>query len=153
MSWFKFVLASSLVALCSACASTKPLVDTNVTIHFPPSDPITSVEQADSVLDDVTLARSQIDWRFKQKEQICYDRFFVNSCLIDAKKERHDDLAVVKKSEVAANYFKRKNNVEEMDRALVEKNLAHPLPDQTPNTTTSPNADQVTPADSTNAIK
>jgi len=128
MNWFKLSTATAIVVLCSACATAPPVVDTNVTIDFPQTDPITSVEQADTVLDAVSLSRLQIDWRYKQKEQICYDKFFMNSCLKDARSERRHDLSIVKKSEVAANYFKRKNNVEEMDRNLVEKNVASPIP-------------------------
>jgi hypothetical protein len=121
-----------VLALCTACATKPPVVDTNVTIAFPPDDIITSVPQADQVLDIVALARSQIDWRYRQKEQICFDKFFMNRCLQEAKDERRVDLAKVKKSEVAANFFKRKSDVEDMDRNLVEKNVANPLPDPNP---------------------
>ncbi|PRC92192.1 hypothetical protein [Solimicrobium silvestre] len=133
MNWFKRASAVLLVSLCSACANSPPVIDTNVTINFPEVAPIVSVEQADAALEAVALSRAQIDWRFRQKEQICYTKFFMNHCMLEAKEQRRIDLATVKKSEVAANYFKRKNNVEEMDRALVEKNLAHPLPGTTPN--------------------
>jgi len=128
MNWFKLSAATAIVALCSACASTPPVVDTNVKIDFPQTSPITSIEQADAALAAVDLSRQQIDWRYRQKELICYDKFFMNSCLRDAKAERRRDLAIVKKSEVDANFFKRKNDVEEMDRNLVEKNVANPLP-------------------------
>ncbi len=131
MNWFRSnrIYSVMVVALCSACASTRPVVDTNVTIDFPPSERVESVEQADRVLAAVTLSRAQIDWRYHQKEQICYTRFFMNDCLLDAKTERRLDLAKVKKIEVEANYFKRRNTVEEMDRSLVEHNVANPLPE------------------------
>lgn len=119
----------AVALLLAACASTPPVVDTNVAIKFPADVDITSVEQADQALRDVQLARAQIDWRFHQKEQICYDNFFVNSCLLDAKNERRTDQARVKRVEVAANFFKRRHQVEEMDRNLYERNLANPLPD------------------------
>lgn len=120
-------VAALMVSLCSACA-TAPTINNDVAIHFPSSEMVTTTQQADVVLDDVALARAQIDWRFRQKEQICYSRFFVNSCLLEAKNQRHQDLARVKTSEVEANFFKRKTNVDEMDRNLAEKNLEHPLP-------------------------
>ena len=132
MNWYnpiKIVVATLVLALCTACATKPPEVNTDVVINFPPTDPVTSVEQADIVLDAVALSKSQIDWRFKQKEQICYTRFFVNHCLLNAKSEKRLDLARVKKMEVEANYFKRNDNVEQMDRNLVEKNLANPLSD------------------------
>lgn len=74
----------------------------------------------------VALSRAQIEWRYRQQEQICYDKFFTNACLLEAKDQRRIDLATVKKSEVEANYFKRKNTVEEMDKALAEKNKLAP---------------------------
>lgn len=135
MNWFNLKMskygAIMLVALCTACA-TAPVVDTNVTINFPTDQIITSVAQADQILDAVTLSRAQIKWRYRQKEQICFDKFFMNSCLLNAKTERRVDLSRVKKSEVAANFFKRKSAVEDIDRNLVEKNAANPLPDPNP---------------------
>jgi hypothetical protein len=138
MNWYntcsKLVNTSASVALmflCSACStfSSPPAVNTNVTINFPPTERVVSVEQADAVLELVTLSRDQINWRYRQKEQICYDKFFVNNCLLEAKDERRVDLARVKKSEVEANYFKRKDNVEQMDKALEERNADHSLSD------------------------
>ena len=141
MNWFKLhlkhkqhrtlsielLLCLLLGLLLSACVSA-PALDTEVVIHMPSDEVLTSDAQADAVLEVVALARAQIDWRFHQQEQICYSRFFVNACLLKAKKQRHDDAAQVQKSEVAANFFKRKSHVEEMDRALAEKYGEHTLP-------------------------
>jgi colicin import membrane protein len=146
MNLFKFFLQSItavvLTALLAACASKPPAVDTNVKIDFPPEDIITSVDQADAALKVAALARSQIDWRYRQKEQICYDKFFMNSCLLDARNEKRVDLARVKKVEVAANFFKRKQQVEDMDRNLVEKNVASPLPAPNPGPSQQMETDQ-----------
>lgn len=130
MSWSS-TSAIILALLCSACASTKPVVNTNVKIDFPSTAAIESVEQANAVLDLVTLSRAQIEWRYRQKEQICFTKFFTNYCISSVQEERRIDLALVKKSEVAANYFIRKNNVEEMDKALIEK-YGQPLPGAAP---------------------
>lgn len=129
MNWCRVFF---LATLCSACASNPPVAGTNVKINFPPTERVESVKQADAVLEAVTLSRAQIEWRYQQKEHDCYTRFFVNACLLDAKDERRTDLAKVKKSEVEANYFKRKNTVEEMDRSLYEKNKQNPLPVDAP---------------------
>ena len=129
MNWFKSSLSGRLAAslllltLCSACATRPPEVDTNVAINFPDPAPIVALEQADTVLAAVALAKAQIDWRYRQKEQICFDRFWMNDCLHSAANERRTDLARVKKSEVEAQHFKRKNTVEDMDRSLYENSL------------------------------
>jgi hypothetical protein len=125
MRWFRPVCLSLVL---SACASTEPFVDTNVKIDLPPTASIDSVQQADAVLKAVTLSRAQVEWRYQQIERICYTKFFVNSCLLDAKDQRRIDLEKIKKSEVDANYFKRENTVEEMDRSLAEKNKQNPEP-------------------------
>src|SRR5579872_923998 len=62
---------SFLLLLCCACTTTQP-VDTNVKIDFPPMVRIENVAHADMVLQKVALSRSQIEWRYQQKEQICY---------------------------------------------------------------------------------
>ena len=129
MNWFKFSFAGRLavsvllLTLFSACATRPPEVDINVTINFPDPAPIVALDQADKVLTDVALAKAQIDWRYRQKEQICFDRFWMNDCLHSATTERRTDLARVKKSEIEAQHFKRKNTVEDMDRSLYENNL------------------------------
>lgn len=104
-------------------------MNTDVKIDFPSTTPITTVEQANSVLEAVVLSKAQIEWRYQQREQICYTKFFMNSCMLDAKRQRRIDLAIVKKSEVAANHFNRQHEVEEMDKALLERNMQHPLPE------------------------
>lgn len=86
----------------------------------------------------VALSRAQIEWRYQQREQICYTQFFMNACMLDAKKQRRIDLAIIKKSEVAANHFNRQHNVEEMDKALLERNKQHPLPESDTNTNSIP---------------
>ncbi len=130
MNWFKLlpktVSGLLLLCLCTACATKGTPAD--VVINFPSAEPFITVTQADAVLADVVLANAQIDWRYRQQEQLCYSQFFVNYCLLNAKALRRTDSARVQKSEVAANYFKRKTNVDEMDRALEEKNIAHPVP-------------------------
>ncbi len=149
MNWSRSIQRMAMVVSVSlwlaACASRPPAVNTDVIINFPSADPVTSVEQADQVLENVALAKAQINWRYQQKEQICYDKFFVNHCLLAARDERRTDLARVKQVEVAANYFKRRDQVEQMDRNLYEKNLATPLPDPDPTKATQ----QDEPADST----
>jgi colicin import membrane protein len=129
MNWFSAVF---LVTLFSACTSSPQVVDTNMKIDFPSTGRIDSVTQADDVLEAVELSRAQIEWRYQQIEQVCYTRFFVNSCLSDAKVQRRINLAKIKKSEVEASFFKRKTTVEEMDKALAEKNIRSALPDGVP---------------------
>jgi len=133
MNWFKVIFNRSagtlfLLGLCSACVHTNQPSDLIHPLKLPVLSAIHSMVEAEAALQEIVKVRASIEVRYSQAERICYDKFFVNSCLIDAREQRRVDLELVKKSEVAANYFKRKTRVDEMDRTLEEKRLAHPLP-------------------------
>ena len=120
--------AIALLAACRACvtqpahpsALTDPLIAPEFAI-------ITSTEQANAILLQVDLVRKAIAQRYAEAELTCHERFFVNSCLIHANELRRVDLEQAKKSEVAANRFKRQARVDEIDRQLEEKQVAHPI--------------------------
>jgi hypothetical protein len=107
-----------LVALCAVllagCAS-EPVVSAG-----PAPVPTTSVEQADQRLTAVARERAAIEARFADRERVCYQKFFVNHCLIDAKERRRSALAAQRSIEIEAEHFKRKAKVEERDRAMAE---------------------------------
>ncbi|MFC5479457.1 hypothetical protein [Massilia suwonensis] len=106
--------AALVAVLLTACASQQQApVSTAVT-------PTTSVAQADERLAAVALERSAIEARYAAREAVCYDKFFVNSCLDEAKERRRVALAAQRAIEVEAEYFKRKHTVEERDKAIAE---------------------------------
>ena len=105
------LLVASLLA---ACASKGPApVSTAVT-------PTTSVAQAEQRLADVAAERGAIESRHAEREVVCYEKFFVNNCLDEAKERRRVALAAQRAIEVDAEYFIRKNKVEERDKAMAE---------------------------------
>ena len=101
-------------ALLSACASQ------DVVPHEVPPPPVTSVAQADQQLAAVARERAAIEARFAERERVCYDKFFVNNCLDEAKERRRSALAAQRAIEVQAERFKRQAIVEERDRNLAE---------------------------------
>jgi hypothetical protein len=101
-------------ALLAACAS-QDLVPREV-----PPPPVTSVAQADQQLAAVARERAAIEARFAERERVCYDKFFVNNCLDEAKERRRSALAAQRAIEVQAEHFKRQALVEERDRNLAE---------------------------------
>jgi len=101
-------------ALLSACASQ------DVVPREVPPPPVTSVAQADQQLAAVALERKAIEARFAERERVCYDKFFVNNCLDEAKERRRSALAAQRAIEVQAERFKRQAIVEERDRNLAE---------------------------------
>jgi hypothetical protein len=106
--------AALLATFLTACASQ------NVVPREVPPPPVTSVAQADQQLAAVALERKAIEARFAERERVCYDKFFVNNCLDEAKERRRSALAAQRAIEVQAERFKRQAIVEERDRNLAE---------------------------------
>lgn len=101
-----------VAGLLAACGTGRPaLVSTAVA-------PTTSVAQADGRLAAVARERAAIESRYAEREALCYDKFFVNNCLDEAKERRRVALAAQRAIEVEAEYFIRKNKVEERDKAM-----------------------------------
>ena len=108
------------------------------TTGAPPIPQTHSVEQADARLAQVKKDREVVEAEFSANEQRCYEKFFVNACLDDAKEQRRLRLAELRAVEVEASYFKRRNAVEVRDRDLEDRaqkdaaeaayNAAHPKP-------------------------
>jgi hypothetical protein len=101
-------------ALLAACAGQ------DVVPHEVPPPPVTSVAQADQQLAAVARERAAIEARFAERERVCYDKFFVNNCLDEAKERRRSALAAQRAIEIQAERFKRQAIVEERDRNLAE---------------------------------
>jgi hypothetical protein len=81
---------------------------------------VTSVAQADQQLAAVARERAAIEARFAERERVCYDKFFVNNCLDEAKERRRNALAAQRAIEVQAERFKRQAAVDARDRNLAE---------------------------------
>ncbi len=108
-------LAVALSATLLAACASQDVVPREV-----PPPPVTSVAQADQQLAAVARERAAIEARFAERERVCYDKFFVNNCLDEAKERRRSALAAQRAIEVQAEHFKRRAVVEERDRNLAE---------------------------------
>jgi hypothetical protein len=86
-----------------------------------PSGIIRSDDAADAALRRTQEARAEIEKQFADKQRVCYSRFFVNSCLANAKEDHQLNLTQVKRVEIEANEFKRRARAEEHDRIAAEK--------------------------------
>lgn len=102
-------------ALLAACANVAPPPAAQA-----PLPPLQSVEQADRRLEQVAVERAAIEAAYARAEQVCYARFFVNTCLDAAKEKRRSALASVRAIEVEAGHFKRQAAAEQRDRELAE---------------------------------
>lgn len=106
---------TALVAgLLAACAAQHPA---SLSSAFTPT---TSVAQADQRIAEVAAERAAIEARHAERERVCYDKFFVNNCLDEAKERRRLALAAQRAIEVDAEHFKRKDAVDQRDKAIAE---------------------------------
>jgi colicin import membrane protein len=121
-SAFRLVLAALLAALPGLCfAQDSDAGAAALLSKTYPVGTIQSDEAADDALRRASEARTEVENKFADEQRICYSRFFVNSCLSDAKEERHLALTRIKRVEIEANEFKRAFQVKEHDRIAAQK--------------------------------
>lgn len=118
----KFALAGMVVVL-SACAqpATK-FSDLNsgttaesISARYPEGS-INSVEIADQALSEVRTERPTIRKQLAVDERDCYERFFTNRCLSRVEERERSALEQLRRVEVEANAFKRRERVEQRDK-------------------------------------
>ncbi len=86
-----------------------------------PAKSIASVKQADTALDEVKPMREQIERLYLDEQAACYERFLVSSCLAEVKDKRRKSMQAVRRIEVEAKAFLRKDKADERDRAVAER--------------------------------
>ncbi|MCU6433458.1 hypothetical protein LPB67_06640 [Undibacterium sp. Jales W-56] len=91
--------------------------------HYAPGT-IQSVLLAESALDEVQPLQKQLQSWFLLAEHACYDRFFVNACLDNAKLTRRKYKLILQRVSLEAKAFLRKDHIEHLDNELKRKN--HP---------------------------
>jgi colicin import membrane protein len=84
---------------------------------------ITSTELANQALEDAEQQRALAEAQFAKEEAVCYEKFFVTSCMDAAKDRRRAALKQLNAIEVEANAYNRRANVERRDQALRERQL------------------------------
>lgn len=96
--------------------------------HFPPGS-IASVGSAREALARVEPARREAEQAFAAERTRCHDKFFTSSCLSDAKDSRRIVLSNIRKVEVEANAFLRKDKAAERDKVIADRQgrAAQPL--------------------------
>ena len=144
----------ALASLLAACSTTQPAAP-----DVPPPAS-TSTAQAQERLAAVAVERRAIETRYAEREVVCYDKFFVNNCLDEARDQQRVALLEQRAIEIEASRYLRQAKVDERDRALAvaeaafqkeEAELAaNPPPVKTPPSTAMP-APRTTPAESSAA--
>ena len=131
------VIATSAIAQNLPVSEPAPLTQSADEFRNSPTSaqtlPIATVTEAERLLKDVEIQRDSINKRYKDEEAQCLTKFFVTSCIDDAKERRRIGLRSVRYIEVQANAFKRAYNAEQRDIELQRKQpLTLPRPGISP---------------------
>lgn len=86
-----------------------------------PEKSIASVQQADLALGEVKPVREEIERIYADDRKACFERFLVSACLAEAKERRRLSMHAVRRVEVEAKAFLRKDKADERDRAVAER--------------------------------
>jgi hypothetical protein len=118
------VLALCLGAALAGCGSmpADPIVPAFATTR--------SVAEANARLAGVERERHAIEARYAERERVCYDKFFVNNCLDEAKERRRRSLAAQRAIEVEASHYLRQAKVVERDRAMAEEEARYKVEEE-----------------------
>ncbi len=108
------------VALC--CLLALSACGTSALVRQPavPVPVFHTTAEADQALMDATRERAAAEARYLESERACYQRFFVNNCIDDAKELQRATLIRVRAIEVEAGRYQREAAVIERDKELAE---------------------------------
>ena len=113
------IFLALLMVLCMAGVhaqdASQPLAE-----HYPAGS-IDTTDKAKTALDDVMEARLDVDRLYASQRVTCYDKFFATSCMNDVREKQRAAMSTIRKIEVEANAFLRKEKAAERDRALAER--------------------------------
>ena len=107
------ILALLALALLSGCSSVLRAPADSYDVPAP-----ASVAQAEAALAKAQADRIALEAEYAASEARCYERFFVNRCLDEAKEKRRQGLVVVRAIEVAMERYRRQAAVDQRDREL-----------------------------------
>ncbi len=122
MAIFRTALKSALM-LASALTSLSVQAETleQALVRRFPAGSIASVAVAREALASVDPARREAEQTFAAERARCYDKFFTSSCLSEVKDTRRLVLSSIRKVEVEANAFLRREKAAERDRVIAER--------------------------------
>jgi len=87
---------------------------------------IQSRDVAETALAQVAENDAALQNWYGRAEQACYQRFFVNSCLIDIKLHKREYSMILQRIRVEANALERKLHIEELDNNLKARQAQKP---------------------------
>jgi hypothetical protein len=113
---------------CAASAVSAEIIEQALLDHYPAGS-IHEVAVARTALTEVDVVRGAVEQRFAESRAVCMNKFFMSHCVAEAKEIRRAALYNVRKVEVEANAFLRKDRAAERERTIAERQsrAARPL--------------------------
>jgi colicin import membrane protein len=110
------------MALSVAAQSAAPTAEVPFNERFD-IDAIQSNDAADEALQAAGKQRTMLADRYIDDQRECYKKFFVSSCLEDAKERNRVSVKEVREVEAAANLYKRQAKADDRDHSLNEQRI------------------------------
>jgi hypothetical protein len=132
MKFTQWATKTSLILLflsqCAVRSVSAEILEQGLLDHYPAGS-INAVAAARTALTDVDVVRKAVEQRFAESRAECMNKFFMTRCVDEAKEIRRDALHSIRKVEVEANAFLRKDRAAERERTIAERQsrAARPL--------------------------
>lgn len=104
-----------------AAAPSAPIVTGDALYARYPAGSIASVAAANAALDDTARERTRINAELIRQQRVCYQKFFVSSCLNKVAEVHRGESKKLKNIEIEANTYLRQDRADERDAALAEQ--------------------------------
>ncbi len=127
---FVSVLPSLLLlfVLNLASAASPQIVREDALVKNYPAGTIQTVQQASAALAEVRATRKEVEDDYTQTRNDCLEKFFMAVCFERAKDRRRQALAAIRKVEIEASAYLRKEKADERDRGVAERQRNAALP-------------------------
>ena len=86
-----------------------------------PAGSVQSVAMASKALSEVTDTRKRVEEDYTESRNACLEKFFMTNCFDRAKERRRIALSSIRKIEVEASAYLRKDKADERDKLVAER--------------------------------
>lgn len=117
-----------LFVLNLAAAASPQVKREDALVNHYPAGSIQTVPQASAALAEVSATRQQVEDDYTQTRNDCLEKFFMAVCFDRAKDRRRQALAAIRKVEIEASAYLRKEKADERDRGVAERQRNAALP-------------------------
>ena len=89
-----------------------------------PDDVPAKIDQARA---ELSAQRQVILEAFEERSRVCYQKFMVNNCIIEARRKRRADIEPIRQAELALNEQERQWRTAQRDERLKNKQIESPV--------------------------